>query len=88
MAWKTITINDSTGITTGKSYDWNAGTPPIAMSDYSLQATVDFYDLSGWYGNFRAIVGNATGTAGNIYIYSGSSGATAMNIRIMYMGRV
>ena len=88
MAWKTITINDSTGITTGKSYDWNAGTPPIAMSNYSLQATVDFYDWSGWYGNFRAIVGNATGQAGNIYIYSGSSGAKTMNVRIMYMGRV
>lgn len=88
MAWKTITINDSTGITTGKSYDWNAGTPPIAMSDYLLQATVNFYDWAGGYGNFRAIVGNATGSAGNIYIYSGSSGATTMNIRIMYMGRV
>ena len=88
MAWKTITINDSAGFSTGKSYDWNSGNPPIAMSSYILQATVEFYDGSGWYGNFRAILGNATGKAGNIYIYSGSSGAKTMNVRIMYMGRV
>lgn len=88
IAWKTLHFYDGNGFGTGYTFDWNIGTLPIALSDFKVHAEAHFYDWNGWYGNFRVIVGNATGRAGNAYVYSGGTGAKDMYLDCFIIGKV